>query len=167
LEFYDAVHDSTAGEVVKYPFHNNVKSVAVYGQESYDTIQVNEGEELKYPKSDKSVFLKTMSTHLFLGEASRYKKKNTILIDDSPEKSILNDTWNAIFLKSWKHTVRNSTSDGFLTIDLGPWLERLHKEGRGEVPGFVNSNRLGVNPLVPGDVLYDLVMDELRPKKTI
>jgi hypothetical protein len=25
---------------------------------------------------------------------------NTILIDDSPEKIILNDTWNAIFLKS-------------------------------------------------------------------
>ena len=25
----------------------------------------------------------------------------------------------------------------------------------------MNSNRLGINPLVPGDVLYDLVMDEL------
>jgi hypothetical protein len=31
----------------------------------------------------------------------------------------------------------------------------------------VNSNRLGVNPLVPGDVLYDLVMDELHPKPTL
>jgi hypothetical protein len=122
---------------------------------------------LKYPKSDKSIFLKTISTHLFLGEASRYKKNNTILIDDSPEKSILNDTGNVVFLKSWKHTVRNSASDGYLTTDLGPWLEKLHKERRGEVPGFVNSNRLGVNPLVPGDVLYDLVMDKLRPKKTV
>jgi hypothetical protein len=167
ITVWSSMMQSTATEVVKYLFHNNVQPVAVYGQESCDTIQVNEGEELKYPKSYKSIFLKTMSTHLFLGEASRYKKMNTILIDDSPEKSILNDTGNAIFLKSWKHTVRNSASDGFLTTDLGPWLERLHKEGRGEVPGFVNSNRLGVNLLVPGDVLYDLVMDELRPKKIV
>jgi hypothetical protein len=158
---------STAGEVVKYLFHNNVQPVAVYGQESYDTIQVNEGEELKYPKSDKSIFLKTMSAHLFLGEASRYKTNNTILIDDSPEKSILNNTKNVVFLKSWKHTVRNSASDAYLTTELGPWLERFHKEGHGEVPGFVNSNQLGVNPLVPGDVLYDLVMDKLRPKQTV
>jgi hypothetical protein len=158
---------STANEVVKYLFHNNVQPVAVYGQESCDTIQVNEGEELKYPKSDKSIFLKTMNAHLFLGEASRYKKKNTILINDSPEKNILNDVANAVFLKSWKYTMRNSASDAYLTTDLGPWLERLYKEGHGEVPGFVNSNRLGVNPLVPGDVLYDLVMDELRPKQTV
>jgi hypothetical protein len=167
ITVWSSMMQSTTGEVVKYLFHNNIQPVAVYGQESCDTIQVNEGEELKYSKSDKSIFLKTMSTHLFLREASRYKKKNTILRDDSPEKSILNDTRNAVFLKSWKHTMRNSASDGFLTTDLGPWLERLHKEGRGEVPGFVNSNHLGFNPLVPGDVLYDLVMDELCPKKTV
>jgi hypothetical protein len=89
------------------------------------------------------------------------------LIDDSLEKSILNDAGNAVFLKSWKHTMNNSASDAYLTTDAGPWLERLHKEGHGEVPTFVNSNRLGVNPLVPGDVLYDLVMDELRPKQSV
>jgi hypothetical protein len=98
-------------------------------QESCDTIQVNRGEELKYPISDKSIFLKTMSAHLFLGGASEYKKNNTILIDDSPVQSILNDTGNVVFLKSWKHNIRNSTSDAYLTAELGPWLERLHKEG--------------------------------------
>jgi hypothetical protein len=108
-----------------------------------------------------------MSAHLFLGEASRYKKNNTILIDDSPEKNILNYKRNVVFLKSWKPTVRNSGSVAYLTTELGPWLERLHKEEHGEVQWFVNSNRLGVNPLVPGDVLYDLVMDELRPKQTV
>jgi hypothetical protein len=161
---------STADDVVKYLFHKNVQVVqlvAMFGQESCDTIQVKEGEELKYPKSDKSIFLKTMSAYLFLGEASRYNKNNTILIDDSLEKSILNDAGNAVFLKSWKHTVKNSTSDAYLTTDIGPCLERLHKEGHGEVPMFVNSNRLGVNLLVPGDVLYDLIMDELRPKQIV
>jgi hypothetical protein len=108
-----------------------------------------------------------MNAHLFLGDASKYKKNNTILIDDSPEKSILNDIGNVVFLKSWKHNVRNSANDAYLTVELGPWLERLHKEGQGEVPRFVNSNRLGVYPLVPGDALYDLAMDELRSKQTV
>jgi hypothetical protein len=67
-----------------------------------------------------------MSAHLFLGDASKYKKNNTILFDDSPEKSILNDAGNVVFLKSWKHTMRNSASDAYLTTELGPWLERLH-----------------------------------------
>ena len=141
--------------------------MAVFGQESYDTIQVKEGTELKYPKSNKSIFLKTISVHLILGEASRYNKNNTTLIDDSPEKSILNDVGNVVFFKSWKHIVKNSASDAYLTTDVGPWLERLHKEGHGEVSTFVNSNRLGVNPLVPGDVLYDLVMDKLCPKQIV
>jgi hypothetical protein len=156
---------STASQVVDYLFHRNVKPVAVYGQESCDTIQVNNGEELKYPKSDKSIFLKTMSSHLFLGDASRYKENNTILIDDSPEKSILNNRGNVVFLKSWKHTVKNCSSDNYLCTELAPWLERLHRERQGEVAQFVNKNRLGVNPLVPGDTLYELVMDGL--KKTV
>jgi hypothetical protein len=117
ITVWSSIMQAIAGEVVKYLFHNNIKLVAVYGQESSDTIQVNGGEELKYPKSDKSIFLKTMSVQLFLGDASRYKKNNTILIDDSPEKSILNDTGNAVFLKSWKHNVRNSANNAYLTTE--------------------------------------------------
>jgi hypothetical protein len=100
ITVWSSMMKSTTSQVVDYLFHRNVKPVAVYGQESCDTIQVNNGEELKYPKSDKNIFLKTMNSHLFLGDASRYKENNTILIDDSPEKSILNNTGNAIFLKS-------------------------------------------------------------------
>jgi hypothetical protein len=46
-------------------------------------------------------------------------------------------------------------------------LERLHEEGHSEVLEYVNNNRVGVNLLVPGDVLYDQVMDGLRPEKTV
>jgi hypothetical protein len=89
--------------------------VAVYGQESCETIQVKEGVDLKYPKSEKSIFLKTLNTKLFLNDGCRYTKEKIVLIDDSPEKSILNDTWNAIFLKSWKHTLKNAFADDYLT----------------------------------------------------
>jgi hypothetical protein len=137
ITVWSSMMQSTASQVVDYLFHRNIKPVAVYGQESCDTIQVNNGEELKYRKSDKNIFLKTMSSYLFLREAFRYKENNTILIDDSPEKSILNYTGNAIFLKSWKHTVRNCLSDSYLCTELAPWLERLHKERQGEVAQFV------------------------------
>jgi len=162
ITIWSSMMQSTAVEVVDYLFHKNVKPVAVFGQESCDTVQVNNGEELKYPRSDKSIFLKTMRSHLFLGEASRYTENNTVLIDDSPEKSILNNTGNAIFLKSWKHTTKNCSSDDYLWAEVAPWLERLHREGGGQVAQFVNRNRLGVNPLVPGDALYELVMNTLK-----
>ena len=88
--------------------------MAVYGQESCNTIQVNNGEELKYPKSEKIISLKTMSSHLFLGEDSSYKENNTILINDSLEKNILNNIGNVVFLKSWKHIARNSLTNVYL-----------------------------------------------------
>jgi hypothetical protein len=99
---------------------------------------------------------------LFLGDVSRYKKNNTVLIDDSPEKSILNDSGNAVFLKSWKHIVRNSSRNDYLIREVGPWLKILHTEGQGQVPEYVNNHRLGINPLVPGDVLYEIVIDGLK-----
>ena len=129
ITVWSSMMQSTASQVVDYLFHRNIKSMAIYGQESCDTIQVNNGEELKYPKSDKSIFLKTMSSHLFLGDASRYKENNTILIDDSLKKNIFNNIGNGFLLKSWKHTIKNYSSNNYLCMELAPWLERLHKEG--------------------------------------
>ena len=89
ITVWSSMMQFTTSQVVDYLFHRNVKPMAVYGQESCDTIQVNNGVELKYPKSDKSIFLKTMSSHLFLRDASKYKENNTILIDDSPSRTSL------------------------------------------------------------------------------
>jgi hypothetical protein len=61
ITIWSSMMYSTTKQVVDYLFHNNVPPVAVYGQESCDTIKVEEGKELKYPKCDKSIFLKTLS----------------------------------------------------------------------------------------------------------
>jgi hypothetical protein len=66
--------------------------VAISGQNSCETIQVSEGVELKYPKSEKNIFMKTLNNRLCSSYGCRYTKSNTLLVDDSPEKSILNDT---------------------------------------------------------------------------
>ena len=43
--------ESTIKQVVDYLFHGNVQLVAIYGQESYETIQVNKGKKLRYLKA--------------------------------------------------------------------------------------------------------------------
>jgi hypothetical protein len=161
ITVWSSMMQSTTKQVVDYLFHRNVYLVVVYSQESCESIQVKKGVDLKYPKSEKSIFLKTLNTRFFLDYGCRYTNDNTILIDDSPEKSILNDTWNAIFLKSWKHILRNASVDEYLTRELGPWLEKLHREGNGKVPKYVNGNRLGVQPLAKDDCLFYYVMDGL------
>jgi hypothetical protein len=155
------MQSTTKQVVVDYLFHGNVYPVVVYGQESCESIQVKKRVDLKYPKSKKSIFLKTLNTRFFLDNGCRYTNDNTILIDDSPEKSILNDIGNAIFLKSWTHILRNALVDEYLTWELGPWLEKLHREGNGKIPKYVNGNRLGVQPLAKGDCLFYYVMDGL------
>ena len=44
------------------------------------------------------IFMKVLSEQLF-HESSPYTKENTLLIDDSWEKSVCNESRNAIFLK--------------------------------------------------------------------
>ena len=78
------------------------------------------------------------------------------------EKNILINIGNAMFLKSWKHAIKNSSTDAYLSRELGLWLKKLHKEGKGQVPEYVNNDQLGVNLLVPRDILYDYVMDKLQ-----
>jgi hypothetical protein len=73
------------------------------------------------------------------------------LIDDGPKKSIFNNTRIVVFLKSWKHIIKNSTIDAYLSKELGLWLKKLQKEGKEQVPKYLNKDQLGVNPLVSGD----------------
>jgi hypothetical protein len=63
------------------------------------------------------------------------------LINNSPEKSILNDIGNVVFLKAWKHTVKNASTNVYLTMELGPWLEKLHRESQRQVGQSINDNR--------------------------
>ena len=58
--------------------------------------------------------------------------------------------------------MKNYSSDNYLSMEVVPCLERLHTEGRGEVAQFMNRNRLGINLLIPSDILYDLVMEGLK-----
>jgi hypothetical protein len=51
--------------------------------------------------TNKDIFLKTLKKYLFYKYGGRYNKENTIVIDDTPVKHILNDPENVVLLESW------------------------------------------------------------------
>ena len=84
---------------------------------------------------------------------------NTILIDDSPNKSVCNENGNAIFPVSWSRTSRRD--DGLLG-EILPWLRRLHSQCQtGQLRQYVNDNRIGINPLNADDYDMRRIVEEM------
>ena len=81
---------------------------------------------MKVKGTHKDIFLKTLSKGLFTKFNGKFRKNNTIIIDDSPMKYILNDSENVLFPVSWSHDGAGQ-NDTFLIDTLLPWLQQLHR----------------------------------------
>ena len=81
---------------------------------------------MKVKGMHKDIFLKMLSKGLFRRFNGKFTKDNTIIIDDSPVKHILNDSKNVLLLISWSHDGAGSL-DKFLMDTLLPCLQKLHK----------------------------------------
>ena len=107
-------------------------------------IEIGDGQFVFSSNENKLIFLKIMLQELFKGSTalSPFTNDNTILIDDSPEKSVSNESGNAIFLESWS---RNEPESNYLLDTLAPWLTCLNMQC---MPGFLrecgNPNRQDV-----------------------
>lgn len=106
--------------------------------------------------------MKVLSEHLFTnvsGDTS-FSPDNTLLIDDSPAKSICNENGNAIFLRTWNQHERQ---DDVLMGELLPWLRRLDSNCQpGHMRRYVEENRIGLNPLRPGDYHVKDIINGMR-----
>ena len=71
---------------------------------------------MKIKGTHKDIFLKTLSKGLFTKFNGKFRKNNTIIIDHSPVKHILNDLENVLFPMPWSHDGA-SQNDTFL-IDM-------------------------------------------------
>ena len=58
---------------------------------------------MKEVGTQKDIFLKTLSNHLFSSSNSRYTPANTLVIDDSPIKHMLNLSENVLLLPTWSY----------------------------------------------------------------
>ena len=76
------------------------------------------------PGTQKELFLKNLDT-LFCGYRGIFNSGNTIIVDDSPLKHIMNRSENVLLLNPWSNR-GNGDRDTFLLRTLLPWFQRLH-----------------------------------------
>ena len=116
----------------------------ILGQDSCRRIETLRSKYLIVIGGSKEIFLKVFSEKLFI-ESTHIDSQNTILIDESLEKYMCNDSGNCLFLETWNPL---DAFDNFLLCTLGPWLLNLHKNySQGQLKDFINSEQIGVRPL--------------------
>jgi hypothetical protein len=135
---------TTIEEIVHYIFRGLLQPFEILGQDSCRKIEISWGKYLKVTSGSKKIFLKNLSEALFIGSI-HLDEENMILIDDSPEKCVYNDSGNCLFLETWTPL---DVAEDFLFCILSPWLLRLYTDyTRGQLKDFFNRNRIGVRPL--------------------
>ena len=106
-------------------FHDLPSPFAILGQNECTNIDIGDGQFVFSFNENKLIFLKIMRQQLFRSSVTflPFTNDNTNLIDDSLEKSVYNESGNAIYLESWS---RNEPESNYLLDTLAPWLSRLN-----------------------------------------
>ena len=148
LTVWSSMMTSTTKDICDYLFGpiNPIKPLRVLGQEDCDRVPLRKsGGRTFYMKehgTQKDIFLKTLSDHLFNSYDGLYTEANTLVIDDSPIKHMLNLPANVLLLSSWSHTVDGAAKDSVLLNVLLPYLLGLH-EFRGSLKKYRSAHLLG------------------------
>ena len=155
---WSSMKRSTVTAITNFLFHDLPPPFAILGEDHCQTIDIGEGRSLFRGDENKLIYLKIMPQQLFSSptESWPFHSDNTILIDNSPEKSVCNESGNALFLEPWS---RDRLDFNYLTDTLGPWLRELNDACQaGELKKYVTENRIGVSPLSPDDPLLSHMM---------
>jgi len=108
--------------VSKHLFEGIKMSSLVLGQESCTKLKCRDGSgkitTFKEPGTSKELFLKNLST-LFKGSRGNFTPENTIVVDNSPSKHIMNKSENVILPDTWSNR-GNGLKDTFLLNTLHP-----------------------------------------------
>lgn len=157
---WTAMLKSNAEPIAAHIFSQCRPPHAVMCQTECKMIEVSRGNF--FCMGPKVVFLKVLSDTLFgnPGERSSFNADNTLLIDDSPEKSICNEKGNALVLDTWTHEMRRNDT---LMGELLPWLRGLTSDCQpGHLRDYVQANRIGSRPLLAGDHRFELLVGAMR-----
>jgi NLI interacting factor-like phosphatase len=149
-----------AEPIARHLFSGGKAPFDILGQEQCTKIEVAPGKF--FHRGQKMHCMKVLSDTLMsnCSEDESFYAHNTLLIDDSPDKSICNFNGNAIFLDPWNHAKRR---DDVLVGELLPWLKRLHSNcPQGELLEYVDDNRLGNKPLGCDDHHAKQIIEGMR-----
>ena len=159
---WSSMKRSTVELIARFLFHDLSSPFAILGQNKCANIDIGDGQFIFSFNENKLIFLKIMLQQLFKdsGVLSPFTNDNTILIDDSPEKSVCNESGNAIFLESWS---RNELESNYLLDTLAPWLTRLNTQCMPRfLREYVDQNRIGCPLLAVDDPLLLHMMREMK-----
>ena len=127
---WSSMREPTTQQICEYLFRGLAMPLHILGQDSCDRINVmgrnNRVTTMKVKGTHKGIFLKTLSKRLFGRFGGKFTKENTLVIDDSAVKHILNDSENVLLPVSWLHDGAGQ-SDTFLIDTLLPCLQELHR----------------------------------------
>ena len=128
-----------------------------YGQMSYFTV----------PGTSKELFLRNLD-NLFNKYTDRFTSANTIVVDDSPSKHIMNNPQNVVLPRSWSH-IGDGRGDNFLLSDLLHWIQRLHESAEAGLLIFRRNNSFGCKMLCedPNPRYFNELMDVVNRSRYI
>ena len=116
------------------------------------------------PGTQKELFLKNLDT-LFSGYRGIFNSGNTVIVDDTPLKHIMNKSKNVVLPNPWSNYV-NDEQDTFLLRTLLPWFQRLHLACDEGLKSFQEHgpNRIGQKMLCDerNCIEYNKVMEVVR-----
>ena len=127
--------ESTTRDICSYLFGPSLVNLHRIGQEDCDRVSLHKvGNKMFYMKevdTQKDIFLKTLSNHLFNSSDGRYTPANTLVIDDNPIKHMLNLLENVLLLPTWSYEGNGAITDSVLMEELLPYLLNLHRSQEG------------------------------------
>lgn len=157
---WTSMQKRNADAIVGHLFRGTQAPDAILSQEQCTKIELSPGRF--FHVGHKLMCMKVLSETLFTNRTGDtfFSSGNTLLIDDSPIKSICNENGNAVFLRTWNPHVGE---DDFLLGELLPWLRGLDSRCQaGELRRYVEANRIGVNPSSVGDLAVDDLIARMR-----
>ena len=131
ITVWSSMLELTTKDICSYLFGSSlVNPRRILGQEDCDRVLLcKDGNKIFYMKEvdiQKDIFLNTLSNHLFNSYDSRYTPANTLVIDDSPIKHMLNLLENVLLLPTWSYGGDGASRDSVLMEELLPYHLNLH-----------------------------------------
>ena len=128
VSVWSSMKSSTVELICNYLFRDIVPPYCIFGQDTCQTPKrknrSGQVASFKEPGSDKDLFLKNLDSW-FNQSSWSFAAENTVIVDDSPVKHILNKSENVILPESWSYR-GSGPWDKFLLDILLPWFQRLH-----------------------------------------
>ena len=154
--------------VVDYLFPKGKLPCLVLAQDSCTTVRCRDSSgrltTFMVLGTQKELFLKNLGT-LFCGYRGIFNSGNTIVVDDSPLKHIMNRPENVLLPNPWSNR-GNGDHDTFLFCTLLPWFQRLHLARNEGLKSFREHgpNRIGQKMLCDerNRTEYNKVMEVVR-----